>query len=75
LSASKRVKVGGIIGYATCSPHLAETKLQVADFLKMNSNFRRRSVGPRADKEGDLQLWTFKDGTDCMYLALLERFN
>lgn len=72
-SAAMRVKEGGIIGYATCSPHLGETKLQVNDFLRSHSNFRRISVGARGDKDGDLQLWTFKDGTDCMFLSLLQR--
>ena len=62
----------GIIGYATCSPHLAETKLQISDFLRTHKNFKRVSVGDRADKDGDLQLWTYKDGTDCMFLSLLQ---
>lgn len=74
-SAANHLKVGGLIGYATCSPHIAETKMQVSDFLKSHQNFKRKSVGERADRDGDLQLWTFRDGTDCMYLALLERTN
>ena len=72
-SAAKRVRVGGIIGYATCSPHIAETKMQVSDFLRSHQNFARKLVDARGDSDGDLQLWTFRDGTDCMYLALLER--
>jgi 16S rRNA (cytosine967-C5)-methyltransferase len=72
-SAASKLKVSGVIGYATCSPHLAETKLQVSDFLKRHPNFERISVGSRADSDGDLQLWTFKDGTDCMFLSLLKR--
>ena len=72
-SAATRVRVGGIIGYATCSPHIAETKMQVNDFLRSHQNFARKRVDARGDSDGDLQLWTFRDGTDCMYLALLER--
>ena len=72
-SAASRMKVGGIIGYATCSPHIAETKMQVNDFLRSHNNFARKRVSSRGDSDGDLQLWTFRDGTDCMYLALLER--
>ena len=72
-SAAKRLRVGGIIGYATCSPHIAETKMQVSDFLRSHQNFARKRVDARGDSDGDLQLWTFRDGTDCMYLALLER--
>lgn len=72
-SAAAKLHVNGILGYATCSPHLAETKLQVSDFLKQHKNFERISVGSGADSDGDLQLWTFKDGTDCMFLSLLKR--
>lgn len=72
-SASKRIRPGGLLGYATCSPHLAETKMQVRDFLKTNPDFARISVGEKADRDGDLQLWTYRDGTDCMFLSLLER--
>ena len=74
-SAAKALRVGGIIGYATCSPHLAETKMQVRNFLNLNENFERVSVGEMGDSDGDLQLWTFRDGTDCMYLALLRKIG
>jgi len=72
-SAASRVNAGGVIGYSTCSPHIAETKMQISDFLRSHSNFRRVNVGERADRDGDLQLWTYRDGTDCMFLSLLER--
>ena len=72
--AAKGLNSSGIIGYATCSPHLTETKLQVKRFLLEHPNFVRVSVNrDRADSDGDLQLWTDLDGTDCMYLALLRR--
>lgn len=74
-SAASRLHPGGVIGYATCSPHLAETKLQIADFLKSHSNFRRVPVSKHADSEGDMQLWTYRDGTDAMFLSLLARQN
>ena len=72
-SAVALLKPNGIIGYATCSPHLGETKLQVSDFLKRHPNFKRVSLGELGDKDGDLQLWTFRDGTDAMFLSLLKR--
>lgn len=72
-SAASRVNAGGVIGYSTCSPHIAETKMQISDFLRSHPNFRRVNVGERADRDGDLQLWTYRDGTDCMFLSLLER--
>lgn len=72
-SAATRVNVGGVIGYSTCSPHVAETKMQVHDFLRSHPNFQRMSVGQLGDRDGDMQLWTYRDGTDCMFLSLLER--
>lgn len=74
-AAASRLRVGGIIGYSTCSPHLAETKMQVADFLKRHPNFSRIRVKRKPDGDGDMQLWTFRDGTDCMYLSLLIKGN
>lgn len=74
-SAAKLLNPDGIIGYATCSPHLGETKLQVSDFLKRHPEFERVSVGEIGDKDGDLQLWTFKDGTDAMFLSLLKKVS
>ena len=68
---------GGILGYATCSPHLAETSVQVADLLRSHPEIEQVSVVPYlpkglvgADREGALSLWTHKHGTDAMYLAL-----
>lgn len=71
-SAVTLLKPGGIIGYATCSPHLAETKWQIRSFLKANENFQRIPVTKFADSDGDMQLWTFRDGTDSMFLSLLQ---
>jgi len=69
---------GGIIGYATCSPHSLETKVQVADALLRHKNFEVMDIStlnPRfttgVQKDGTMQLWTHRDGCDSMYLALL----
>ena len=70
-SAKRLLKPKGIIGYATCSPHLAETKWQISGFLKDNPEFKRIPVKEYADKDGDMQLWTYRDGTDSMFLSLL----
>jgi 16S rRNA (cytosine967-C5)-methyltransferase len=37
LSALRSVRVGGVVGYATCSPHLAETTFVVDDTVKRAS--------------------------------------
>ena len=71
-AAVRMLRPGGIIGYATCSPHLAETKFQVRNFLERHKNFNRQKVtDSRADIDGDLQLFTHIDGTDSMFLSLL----
>lgn len=86
-SALDATAPGGVVAYVTCSPHLAETRLVVADVLR-----RRRDVeqldardavraGVHPDKRdqidlGDgpsVQLWPHIHGTDAMFIALLRR--
>lgn len=81
-SAISLVNIGGIVGYATCSPHLAETKVQVSSALKRHSNIRQISVEPflpanlkDAVVNGSMQLWTHRHGTDAMFLTLFERIS
>ncbi|HEY9441377.1 MAG TPA: rRNA cytosine-C5-methyltransferase, partial [Streptomyces sp.] len=74
---------GGVVGYATCSPHLAETKVVVDDVLKGRGgepvhaepvDARPLMPGVSALGDGpDVQLWPHLHGTDAMYLALLRR--
>ncbi|MFI9204349.1 RsmB/NOP family class I SAM-dependent RNA methyltransferase [Streptomyces sp. NPDC053048] len=78
--ALRAVRVGGVVGYATCSPHPAETKAVVADVLKRDGvhaewiDARPYMQGVPALGEGpDVQLWPHLHGTDAMYLALLRR--
>ena len=88
-SAMQTVRVGGIIGYATCSPHRAETDFVVADALKRNAHFERvnavevlcaspyvrdpRALAASLGSGPDLRLWPHRHHTDGMYLALLRR--
>ncbi|MGP3980212.1 RsmB/NOP family class I SAM-dependent RNA methyltransferase [Streptomyces sp. KR80] len=77
------VRVGGVVGYATCSPHLAETRAVVEDVLKGRAgpgaaaewvDARPLMVGvPELGEGPDVQLWPHLHGTDAMYLALLRR--
>lgn len=67
----------GVLGYATCSPHLAETSVQVADLLRTFPHLEQIPVNEflpdnlvEAERSGALSLWTHKHGTDAMYLAL-----
>lgn len=39
-AAVKMLKPGGLLAYVTCSPHIAETALQVTDVIKRNPDVR-----------------------------------
>ena len=71
---------GGVLGYATCSPHLAETSVQVADIKKRFSTMQQIEITPflpdnlsDSERAGAMSLWTHKIGTDAMYLALFKK--
>lgn len=78
--ALRAVRVGGVVGYATCSPHPAETKAVVDDVLK-REGVSAEWIDARPYMQGvpvlgdgpDVQLWPHLHGTDAMYLALLRR--
>jgi len=83
-SAIAATRPGGVIGYATCSPHLAETRFVVGDVVKKHPevsvvdarDFFHDALGaPVADLgEGPyVQLWPHRHGTDGMFLALLRK--
>ncbi|MEV0978448.1 transcription antitermination factor NusB [Streptomyces sp. NPDC049915] len=78
-TALESVRVGGVVGYATCSPHLAETRAVVADVLKQFPDTQlldARPLLPGVPDLGDgpdIQLWPHIHGTDAMYLALIRR--
>jgi 16S rRNA (cytosine967-C5)-methyltransferase len=71
------LKPGGVYGYATCSPHFAETFGQVKLILKQNLEIEQIDVSPYlpdnllgAVRDGSMALWTSQHGTDSMFLAL-----
>ncbi|GLW57187.1 RsmB/NOP family class I SAM-dependent RNA methyltransferase [Kitasatospora phosalacinea] len=78
-SALDAARVGGVVGYATCSPHLAETRAVVDDVLRGREDVEwidARPLLPGVPDLGegpDVQLWPHLHGTDAMYLALLRR--
>ncbi|MPY53243.1 RsmB/NOP family class I SAM-dependent RNA methyltransferase [Streptomyces acidicola] len=79
-TALDAVRVGGVVGYATCSPHLAETRAVVDDVLKQYGSAadlidaRPLLKGvPDLGEGPDVQLWPHLHGTDAMYLALIRR--
>lgn len=75
---------GGVIAYATCSPHLSETTFVVRDVLKKRDDVEvldaRTFLADVATAEltglGDgphAQLWPHLHGTDGMFLALVRK--
>ena len=75
------VRVGGVVGYATCSPHPAETRAVVDDVLRHGAPRGRTGstparccrASPHLGDGPDVQLWPHLHGTDAMYLALLRK--
>jgi 16S rRNA (cytosine967-C5)-methyltransferase len=71
---------GGVVLYATCSPHLAETLGVVADALRRQP-VRALDARPLFEPAGDLgdgpyvQLWPHRHGTDAMFAAALQRLD
>jgi 16S rRNA (cytosine967-C5)-methyltransferase len=70
---------GGVVLYATCSPHLAETIGVVADALRrhpVRALDTRPLFEPVNDGLGEgpyAQLWPHRHGTDAMFAAALRR--
>ena len=73
------LRPGGVLAYVTCSPHLAETVVPVADVLRRHPDLERvdaRPLLPGVPDLGDgpsVQLWPHRHGTDAMHLTLLRR--
>lgn len=79
-SAVRALKVGGVLGYATCSPHLAETSIQVSDLKRKHLTMEQLDVSPylptnleNSERDMAMSLWTHRSGTDAMYLALFKK--
>ena len=74
--AISNLNQGGVLGYATCSPHLSETRGVVETLLRKNPEMEEIQVpitieGAHRDKS--MQLWGHRHGTDAMFLALLRK--
>lgn len=81
-SARDALKPGGLLLYVTCSPHLSETiavvdkaqknlGLKVLDLTAhMNKTFMRGKL-PMGRRT--IQLYTHRDNTDCMFMALMTK--
>jgi 16S rRNA (cytosine967-C5)-methyltransferase len=82
--ALRAVRPGGVVGYVTCSPVLAETSGVLTTVLADRDDVRIEDAAPllarvpdlRASEmvvPGTVQLWPHRQGTDAMFLALLRR--
>jgi 16S rRNA (cytosine967-C5)-methyltransferase len=76
-SAIRLTRPGGVVLYATCSPHLAETVGIVADALRRHpvTALDTRPLFDPVDDLGDgpyVQLWPHRHGTDAMFAAALK---
>jgi 16S rRNA (cytosine967-C5)-methyltransferase len=73
------LRPGGLLAYATCSPHLAETLVPVSDALRRHPSLERIDARPLLPGVPDLgpgpavQLWPHRHGTDAMFLSLLRK--
>ena len=77
--AATLVREGGVICYATCSPHIAETDSVVDAFLKHHANFETIAVNDSVpmlnlpENTHRVRLRPDIHGTDGMYFVLLRR--
>ncbi len=82
-SALDAVRPGGVVGYVTCSPVLAETAGVVSAVLAERDDVRLEPAVPLDGTDlsatapgplpGTVQLWPHLHGTDAMFLALLRK--
>ena len=79
-SALEVLNPGGYFGYATCSPHFAETTGQVKEILKSHPELELLDIESKlpanltgATREGALALWGHRHETDSMYLAIFRK--
>jgi 16S rRNA (cytosine967-C5)-methyltransferase len=76
-AAIKLTRPGGVVLYATCSPHLAETVGVIADAVRRQpvEAIDARPLFAPADRLGPgphVQLWPHRHGTDAMFAAALK---
>lgn len=70
---------GGVLAYATCSPHLAETESVVRDVVGKDPGCDLIEASEFIGEVPDcrvgpfVQLWPHRHGTDGMFLALIQR--
>jgi 16S rRNA (cytosine967-C5)-methyltransferase len=84
-AALDSVRPGGVVGYVTCSPHLAETREVVAGVLHGREDLEVLDapallpevpgLGCPAPFGKYLQFWPHRHGTDAIFLAVIRRLG
>lgn len=82
-SAIENLLPCGILGYATCSPHLFETRIAISEALKRHPEvelvdltaYIHPELRTSAVDRGALTLWTHRHNTDAMFLSVLRKKN
>ena len=72
---------GGFFGYATCSPHLSETRIAVSETLKRHPDMETVDVTPFLHPDlrnsgvdrASMTLWTHRHNTDAMFLSVMRK--
>ena len=80
-AAISAISPGGIFGYATCSPHLSETRIAISEALKRHpemelvdlTEYVHPELRSSAIDRGSLTLWTHRHNTDAMFLSILRK--
>jgi 16S rRNA (cytosine967-C5)-methyltransferase len=82
-AAVDSARPGGVIGYVTCSPHLAETRDVVAGLLRDRRDVEVLDAPALLPEVADLgcpepfgkfaQFWPHRHGTDAIFLAVIRR--
>lgn len=72
-------RVGGVVAYVTCSPHIAETDLVISQVQRKRSDFVLENAVelfpgvPELGPGPTVRLWPQRHGTDGMFFALMRR--
>jgi 16S rRNA (cytosine967-C5)-methyltransferase len=80
-AALRAVRVGGVVAYVTCSPHLVETQVTVTETARragvpvelLDARPLLPAGMPGLGTGPSVQLWPHRHGTDAMFLAVLRR--
>jgi 16S rRNA (cytosine967-C5)-methyltransferase len=83
VAAIDAARPGGVVAYVTCSPHLVETRVSVAEGRRrsphktelLDSRDYLPAGMPGLGDGPAVQLWPHRHGTDAMFLTLLRRLG